>query len=113
MRPAAGTLNRRVRIERRTEQLDTWGQPLEVWEEVATVWGNVRTMTGSAYNEMSTGGTEVSRTTASIRIRERSGIDFGMRAVVGDRIYEIRAVLPNEDFRGYMDLSCAIGAREG
>lgn len=112
---ASGRLNRRVTIQQKTGSTDAWGQPISSWTDVCTVWCNVRTISGSGFvnNEMQAGGTEISRTTASIRIRMRRGITHGMRALVGDSIYDIRAVLPDEDGQEYLDLACALGANEG
>lgn len=111
----AGRLNKRVALQRKTIVTDGWGQPSESWSTVATVWGNVRTITGSGFvnSEFQSGGTEISRTTASIRIRKRHDITHDMRALVGSTVYDIRAVLPDEEGDEYMDLACAIGASEG
>ncbi len=114
-RVAAGRLNRRVRIERRAAGQDAWGQPIIGWVPVCTVWANVRVPTGASQigAEYQAAGTEISRTSASIRVRKRAGIDHSMRAVLGDVIYDIRAVLPDEEGGEFMDLVCATGAREG
>jgi SPP1 family predicted phage head-tail adaptor len=114
-RVAAGRMNRRVTIQRKSGTVDSWGQPNISWIDVATVWARVLTITGSGFvnNEMITGGTEVSRTTASIRVRMRRDIDAGMRVVLGESIYDIRAVLPDEEGNEYLDLACALGASEG
>lgn len=112
---AAGRLNRRVTFQRKTLTTDDWGQPIESWADVATVWANVRTISGVGFvnNEFQAGGSEVSRTTASIRIRKRNDITHDMRVLVGSSIYDIRAVLPDEEGDEYMDLACSIGASEG
>lgn len=112
---AAGRLNRRVTIQRKSTTLDTWGQPQASWSDVATVYAHVKTITGSGFvnNEMPAGGTEISRTTASIRIRRRRDVTHGMRVLLGESIYDIRAVLPDEEGDEFVDLACAIGANEG
>jgi SPP1 family predicted phage head-tail adaptor len=43
----------------------------------------------------------------------RRDIDAGMRVVLGESIYDIRAVLPDEEGNEYLDLACALGASEG
>lgn len=112
---AAGSLNKRITIERRVSTTDSWGQPTEAWETIATVLADIRTVSGLAAirNEMQVGGTEVSRTPVSIRIRKRSGIDHTMRVVYQSSIFEIRDVLTDFERGEYMDLVCAVGAREG
>ena len=37
----AGTLNRRVTIQRRVPGQDEAGQPIDTWEDMATVWANI------------------------------------------------------------------------
>lgn len=112
---AAGRLNRRVTLETRVFAQDALGQPSGAWVRVATVWGNVRTVTGmaAARNELQAGGTEVSRSNTSIRIRFRSDVAHDMRAIVGGRIYDIRDVLRDEADREFIDLACTVGAGEG
>lgn len=91
---------------------DDYGQPLpDGWVDVATrLRANIRTLTG---REFATSGSEASEVTTSIRLRYRTGIQAGMRVVHGDTIYDIRAVLPNEEDRRYVDLACATGANDG
>jgi SPP1 family predicted phage head-tail adaptor len=115
----AGDLNRRVRIERRGQTQDDLGQPVDAWVEVATVWCNVRMLTGK---ETLTSDADVASATSSIRIRYRTNIDNGMRAVllkfvdgqpVEDVIFNILAPLPNLASREYTDLACSAFANNG
>jgi SPP1 family predicted phage head-tail adaptor len=115
----AGTLNRRVRIERREQGHDELGQPIDTWAEVATVWCNVKMLTGK---ETQTSDAEVANATASFRIRYRADIDNGMRAVllkfvdgqpVEDVIFNILAPLPNVASREYTDLACSAFSNNG
>ena len=102
----AGQLNRRVTIERKTGGVDAIGQPLpEGWETFAQVWANVRFLSGS---EAIKADAQTSVVKASIRIRYRTGIDAGMRVIHGAAIYEIKAVLPDEVRREYLDLVCEV-----
>jgi SPP1 family predicted phage head-tail adaptor len=112
---ASGRLNKRVRIEQLVDSQDTLGQPVRTWEPVATIWADVKVMTGmgAARNEMTAGGNEVARTTVSIRIRNRAGINHGMRAVIGGRNYDIRDVLYDVAGNEFIDLACHVGANEG
>lgn len=113
----AGDLNRRVRIDRRAGT-GTLNDPL-TWAPLATVWCNVRMLTGK---ETLTSDAEVASATASIRIRYRTDIDNGMRAVllkfvggqpVDDLIFNILAPLPNVASREYTDLACSAFANNG
>lgn len=111
----AQKLNRRITIERKSTVKDSFGQPVKQWFTVCKLWAHVKTITGSGFvnQEFATGGTEVSRATASIRIRKRDGITAGMRVVLGDAYYDIKAVLPDLQDNRYMDLGVATGANEG
>ncbi|WP_018435351.1 phage head closure protein [Paraburkholderia atlantica] len=106
----AGTLNRRVRIERRDQTQDDLGQPVDTWVEVATAWCNVRMLTGK---ETLAADADVASATASIRIRYRTDITNVMRAVVDGVIFNILAPLPDLASREYTDLACSAFANNG
>ena len=113
----AGDLNRRVRIDRRAGA-GTLKDPL-TWTPLATVWANVKMLTGK---ETLLSDSDIGQATASIRIRFRTDIDNGMRAVllkyvdgkpVDEVAYDIRKPLPNYTKRDYTDLVCITGAKDG
>jgi len=106
----AGDLNRRVRIERNGGGFDDLGQPIEGWTEVATVWGNVRMLTGK---ETLMSEADVAVASASIRIRYRTDITNGMRAIVDGVVFNIGAPLPDLAGREYVDLPCTTGSNNG
>lgn len=100
-----GRLSQRVTIKRRAVGRDAIGQPVETWEDVATVWANIRHLSGA---ESIKADQDVSVVRASIRIRYRAGLDAGMRVHHGATVYEVKAVLPDEQRREHVDLSCAV-----
>ena len=106
----AGTLNRRVRIERNIGGVDDLGQPVDGWAEVGTVWGNVRMLTGK---ETLMSDADVGAASASIRIRYRTDITNGMRAIVDGVVFNIGAPLPDLAGREYVDLPCTTGSNNG
>ena len=99
----AGDLRHRIIIERQTSSQDAGGQPLEVWTPVATVWADIRNPTGMGAIRADA---QVAVVKTSIRIRWRTDIEAGMRAVHGTTIYEIGAVLPDHAGREFVDLVC-------
>lgn len=116
----AQKLNRRITIERKTKEKDDFGQTLPVWVEVCKLWAHGKSITGSGFvnQEFATAGTEVSRATASFRVRRRAGIDAGMRIVERRKgwpttYYDIKVVLPDLQDNRYMDIGVATGANEG
>lgn len=112
---AAGRLNKRITFQRKSSTTDDWGQPLQTWTDYATVWANIRTITGSGFvnHEFEAGGTEVSRGTASIRIRKRTDLNAYMRVSYAGNVYDIKSILPDEEGDEYLDVAVAFGANEG
>ncbi|VVE87562.1 phage head closure protein [Pandoraea bronchicola] len=116
----AGTLNRRVRIERREQGYDDLGQPVDSWIPIAPpLCCNVLMQTGK---EAIASDSEVGVASASIRIRFRTDIDEGMRAVllkyvdgrpVDEVVFNIGKPLPDFGGRDYTDLPCTTGANNG
>jgi SPP1 family predicted phage head-tail adaptor len=101
----AGSLNRLVTIKRPVTGQDAAGQPLLDKVEVATVWANVRYMTGS---ESIRSDKDTSIVKASIRIRRRTDLNAGMEVHLGSTVYEIKAILPDEESRERVDLVCEV-----
>ncbi|WJF91998.1 phage head closure protein [Paraburkholderia bonniea] len=106
----AGDLNRRVAIQKTGGGFDDLGQPVEGWTDVATVWGNVKMLAGK---EVLVADADVGRATASIRIRYRTDITNGMRAIVDGVIFNILQSLPGVASRTYTDLACSTGSNHG
>jgi SPP1 family predicted phage head-tail adaptor len=100
-----GTLKNRVTFKQLTSGQDEIGQPVQTWTDVATVWADIRHLSGV---ESIKADAETSIVKASIRIRRRTGLNAGMRAYFGTVIYEIKAVLPDEQSRERLDLSCEV-----
>lgn len=106
----AGKLNRRVQILRAQKQREPGGQEVKTWVLLAKVWASIRHKGGL---ETIRAEAEASIVQASIRIRRRADVDATMRVQHGADVYEIRAVLPDEVRRDYVDLVCELGASRG
>jgi len=106
----AGSLNTKVSLQRRTTGRDELGQPIDTWTEYASVWGSVLQLSGK---ETVSSGTQVATGAASIRIRYRTDVTNGDRAVVLGQVFNIGAPLPNLATREYVDLPCTSGANAG
>lgn len=107
---SAGQLNRRIRIDRPTSKKDAFGQPLDEWRSLGMFWANVRFLSGA---EAIKADASVSVAKASIRIRYTKSIHAGMRVVLDETIFNIQAVLPDEQERVHVDLVCETGANNG
>jgi SPP1 family predicted phage head-tail adaptor len=112
----AQRLNRRITIQKKVGGQDSLGQPIDAWVDVCKLWAQIKVISGSGFinQEFHDGGREVSRTTATIKVRKRPGIVADMRVVLADgTIYEIRVVLPDLQDNRFMDLGVAVGANQG
>lgn len=109
----AGTLNRRVTIQRPGEGFDEAGQPVTDWQDVATVWANIAGQTGMGTITRAQDGVGASIERYSIRIRYREGLDAGMRVVSGAQVFDVRQVRMDFDRREYTDLVCEAGGNDG
>ncbi|MDQ0035927.1 SPP1 family predicted phage head-tail adaptor [Variovorax boronicumulans] len=108
---AAGTLNRRVKLQRLVETQDPdTGAVVKTWQDVATVWANVRYLNGV---ETLKADTTISAAKVSIRIRFREDVVAKWRVVYALINFNILAVLPDAQGREYVDLACDTGANEG
>ncbi|SFB74192.1 phage head-tail adaptor, putative, SPP1 family [Polaromonas sp. OV174] len=100
-----GKLNKLITLQRLTEGQDEIGQPVTDWADVAKVWANVRYLSGI---QTIKSDAPVSIAKASIRIRRRTDVVAGMRALLGETVFEIKAVLPDEQGREFVDLVCEV-----
>lgn len=103
MRP--GKRNRQVTIQLLGSSFDEIGQPVESWSTFAQPWANIRFINGI---ESIKAGSEVSVSSASIRIDYRRDITAAMRVVYNGITYQIKAVLPDEAKREHVDLACEV-----
>ncbi|MBB3259998.1 SPP1 family predicted phage head-tail adaptor [Paraburkholderia bannensis] len=97
-------------LQQRGTQRDAAGQPVASWSEIARPWADIRYLNGKEY---ATSGTIVSGATASVRIRYRTDVTASMRVVCGATIFNILAVLPDEEGRDHLDLACNTGVNDG
>lgn len=105
-----GALNNEITIQRLEDGQDEIGQPVQTWVDVATVWANIRYLNGV---ETVKSDAPVSVARASIRVRRRTDVAANMRVLFGATIFDIKAVLPDEESRERLDLACETGANLG
>lgn len=124
---SAHKLNRKVWFQRKAPGKDTFGQESTQWNIAFWAWGSINTISGAGFvsQEFQTGGREVSRTTATIKVRkpQLNEVTADLRCVVdgvrngsqigGGTIYEIRVVLPDTQDERFIDIGVATGANRG
>lgn len=100
-----GKFNRRVVIESQSATQDDIGQPVLTWTTLATVWANVRYLNGT---ESIKADAVTSAAKVSIRIRRRTDVTSAMRVTLGATVFQILAVLPDEQDKQRLDLACEV-----
>lgn len=109
----AGKRNRRVFIQKLTPGQLPSGQPSNEWVSITAepIWASIKAKSGL---QTAASDTEVSASRYSIRVNYRPGVEASMRVVradgggqpILDTVYDIRAVLHDEENRAYTDLVC-------
>lgn len=98
----AASLKNRVTIQAPSTSVDALGQPLTAWTDTAYLWASIKHINGISSIKS---GADTSIVKASIRLRYKPGINAGMRVLHGADVYDIQAVLP-DDNRVFVDLVC-------
>jgi SPP1 family predicted phage head-tail adaptor len=98
--------NRQVTIKAPPTAQDALGQPTGDWSIFAAgIWANVKFLSGT---ETIKGGAESSTAKASINIRYRTDITTAMRVELGSTVFQIKAVLPDEESKDGLNLACEV-----
>jgi SPP1 family predicted phage head-tail adaptor len=100
-----GKLNRLVTLQQPSTTQDAAGQPAPTWSDLASVWANIRYLSGM---ETIKAGAETAVVNASIRIRYRSDVTAAMRVSIGETVFQIKAVMPDEAGRQFVDLAVEV-----
>lgn len=95
----------KVAIQQLTAGQDSIGQPTQTWTTLASVWADIRYLNGM---QTIRNDAQMSATKASVRIRRRTDVTTAMRVVYGTTEFAIVAVLPDEQDRNRLDLSCEV-----
>lgn len=100
-----GDLRSLVTLQGLVDGQDGIGQPVQTWADVAQVWADVRFLSGL---ETIKADAQQAITRASVRIRFRSDVTQAMRIVHGSTVLQIKACLPDDTGRKYLDLACEV-----
>ncbi|CAM5286785.1 phage head closure protein [Eoetvoesiella caeni] len=104
----AGTLNRRITIQKEGTIYDELGEPIPGgWVTYAIAWADIRHLSGL---QTVKSNIDVSIVKASIRVRYVTGITAAMRILHGATVYSIDAVMPDAQHKEFTDLICTTGA---
>lgn len=108
--PDAGELRKRITIQQRSGSTqDGFGSPITTWGTYATVWAAVRPLSGRELIAAQAVQSEISH---QVTLRYRSGITTAMRVLFGSRIFNITAVLDENEAHEKITLLCTEGLNE-
>ena len=106
-----GDLSKRVTLQSPSAGQDpVTGEPMAGWVDLAVVWASILYLTG---DETIKSSAPLSVVKASIRIRYRNDVVANMRVIMGPAVFDIRAVMPDEARREYVDLVVEAGGNNG
>ncbi|MDH1522543.1 head-tail adaptor protein [Achromobacter mucicolens] len=110
--------NRRILIQRRSDEVDAAGQPLDEWVDVGEIWAGIANETGLGAIRSSLLG-HVSQSIArysfavSFEAARALGIDAGMRALHDGDAFEIKGVTRDFKDRRSAFVICEQGGNDG
>lgn len=110
---AAGALRHRVTFERLITEQDSDGATVETWEDAfgQPLSAEIAPLSG---RELIAAQAVQSQITTRIRLRGRPGLVAAMRAVHRGTVYDIAAVVPDQESgTGWLTLLCTSGVNNG
>ena len=102
-----GDLRQRISIEEPQRLSDGGGGADETWVLVAEVWASLRPLAG---NERIEADAIAGTVTHEVVMRYRAGLGGGQRLRLGDRLFDLRAVLDVEERKRF--LRCLVEERD-
>lgn len=100
----SGNLRHRVTIQSYSTTQSSSGQPVKQWSDVASVRAHVYSISGREFFQADQVNSEANK---KVVIRFRDGLDTSMRVLHDRKVYEIKAVLNQENRRKPTTLLCA------
>ena len=97
--PAIGAMRRRIQLQLPLGSPDGGGGLVKAWTTVATVWAEIRSLSGS--EQVIADGLQ-GRVSHELTIRKRMDVSPAMRAVFGQRIFVIWAVLDRDGIEPFI-----------
>jgi SPP1 family predicted phage head-tail adaptor len=100
----AGTMNRRVVVQRATETQGTTGELATTWVDVATVWASITPMKG---DELYRAQQVNARLSHRVSMRFRDGVTPKMRLSYGARLLQIEECINIREEGVELQLLCS------
>lgn len=97
--------NRLVTIQQQSSTQDGAGQPVLTWSDLAQVYANIKGLSGL---ESIKAGAETSVLKVSIRVGYRKDLTAAMRVSIGETVYQVKVVRPDEEKKQFTDLECEV-----
>ena len=98
-----GLLTKRITLQYATRSSDGMGGVTLSWVDYATVFAAIWPLSA---NEYVANKAVQAKITHRIRIRYRSAMTHDMRVTFGNRVFEIKGIINNNESNIYLDLMC-------
>ena len=95
------SLNKRLTIQRQSEEQDSVGQLVDSWTSFATVWGSINPVSGRNYF---TAAGERAEVTHTITVRYGVPVKVKDRVTYAGRVFRIRSVINSDEGNRYLQL---------
>lgn len=98
-----GNLRHRVQLQVRAPTKDEYGAEIDGWADLASVWASVEALSG---RELFAAQQTTAEADHQITMRYRADVKPDMRALEGDRVFDITAALDREGRKRKLELLC-------
>jgi SPP1 family predicted phage head-tail adaptor len=88
-----GEMNHYISLQYRTVTRDASGAEVETWTTEDSMWAKIESLTGREYFAAQQNQSEIDK---KITIRVRRNVTADKRFIYGNRVFEIKAILPDE-----------------
>lgn len=111
----SGELNRRVTLQQRSSAQDSFGEPVASWTDVMTLWAGIQPLSG---RELELAQKLASEVTHRITVRYQASLAdtrvvAGMRALYKGRVFNIQAVMNEDEANVLIHLMAGEGLNDG
>lgn len=107
----AGEFNQRITLQSKTVTRNGIGEEVVAWAEVTRTWAKIMPLRGNAFY---TANQEQHVIDARFLIRERAGLNVGMRLLWKGAPYDITNLIPGTDrYVGTIEIAAINGVKDG
>lgn len=101
----SGEMRNRIEVQEFVETVNENGYPLEDWQTKCKLWAKIKTVKGS---EVIKAAAEINTETYRFIVRYTDGLNAKQRIVFKGRIYDIQAVLNDDELHNTLTIIAVV-----